>query len=107
MKTISQAYRVLQISLSDYLITKHTEQPASVQIQAAFVNQHCSGGRPVSISELKTQHIVIYRYKVRHSNARSEVAAGLEEAVSEHHRQQVRSTSGRELTELSVQSYRV
>jgi len=69
-KAISQACRVLQISRSGYYTAKRRiEKPAicvaSVQVKAAFVsNQRCYGSRRI-IDELKAQHIVMGRYKVR------------------------------------------
>lgn len=69
-KAISQACRVLQISRSGYYTAKRRiEKPAicvaSVQVKAAFMaNQRCYGSRRI-VDELKAQHIVIGRYKVR------------------------------------------
>ena len=69
-KAISQACRVLQFSRSGYYTAKRrAEHPAicvaSVQVKAAFVaNQHCYGSRRI-VDELKAQHIVMGRYKVR------------------------------------------
>lgn len=69
-KAISQACRVLQVSRSGYYTAKRRiEKPAicvaSVQVKAAFVaNQHCYGSRRI-VDELKAQHIVMGRYKVR------------------------------------------
>ena len=69
-KAISQACRVLQFSRSGYYTAKRRiEKPAicvaSVQVKAAFVaNQHCYGSRRI-VDELKAQHIIMGRYKVR------------------------------------------
>ena len=69
-KAISQACRVLQFSRSSYYTAKRRiEKPAicvaSVQVKAAFVaNQHCYGSRRI-VDELKAQHIIMGRYKVR------------------------------------------
>jgi len=69
-KAISQACRILQVSRSGYYTAKRRiEKPAicvaSVQVKAAFVaNQRCYGSRRI-VDELKAQHIVMGRYKVR------------------------------------------
>jgi transposase InsO family protein len=69
-KAVSQACRVLQVSRSGYYAAKRrVEKPAncvaSVQVKAAFVaNQRCYGSRRI-VDELKSQRIIIGRYKVR------------------------------------------
>lgn len=69
-KAVSHACRVLQVSRSGYYAAKRrAEKPiicvASVQVKAAFAaNQRCYGSRRI-VDELKSQRIIIGRYKVR------------------------------------------
>jgi transposase InsO family protein len=69
-KAVSQACRVLAVSRSGYYAAQRRADKsvicvASVQVKAAFVaNQRCYGSRRI-VDELKSQRIVIGRYKVR------------------------------------------